>query len=587
MNGTVINKIQKSEFKILSDDSNQPLKYYISFDRYQMNSEGLWLKTNDQSDSEPKRVSAAFEILGRAREPDGNRWGLYIRWLDPDGRPHEKFISAAALQAEPGALCSELADQGLLISRSLQRSFQLYLEGAPIDKRITRVRRVGWQEVSNQKIFALPHIHLVRAGMDNLILDGVEASQFAIKGNLDDWRHSIGLQCKGQMLPMLAISTALAGPLLYLSNLEGGGIHIFGGSSIGKTTILAAAASVWGRGGSSGFIRTWRSTANGLEGASASSCDTALVVDELGLVDPKDLATAVYMLAGGMGKQRARINGSAQEIKSWRVMVVSSGEMPIAVKLSEDRGYKPKAGQLLRILDVSADQGNGFGVFTHITGFESPGLLAKSIKHSAQSFYGSAGPAFVKYLMARSDIEEHLHSEIQSFAKHFADTSTDSQIGRVAEKFGLIAVAGELAIEAGILPWEAGSATTASTAAFKSWLQERGSNEPYEVTSAVDQVRLFMEQYSGSRFHDLDDISSKQPINRAGWVKGVGDLRRWLIPPEIWKNEICRGHNATHVARYLAEKGMLEKSNDGYQQVHKIESGAKRVYVLNSKMFAH
>ena len=137
-------------------------------------------------------------------------------------------------------------------------------------------------------------------------------------------------------LPVFMVSAALAGPLAYLVGAEGGGVHVFGGSSIGKSAMLAAGGSIWGRGGSPGYVRSWRATANGLEGAAASATDTCLVLDELGVGEARDVGASVYALANGSGKQRARRDGSLQEPKGWRVSVLSSGELPVETKIAED-----------------------------------------------------------------------------------------------------------------------------------------------------------------------------------------------------------------------------------------------------------
>ena len=135
------------------------------------------------------------------------------------------------------------------------------------------------------------------------------------------------------LLPVLAISAALAGPLLHLAGQEGGGVNFFGQSSRGKTTLLQMAASVWGRGASPGYVRAWRATANGLEGAAASASDTALILDELGQVEGREAAAALYSLSNGGGKVRAARDGAMREPKSWRVMVLSTGELPVEAKL--------------------------------------------------------------------------------------------------------------------------------------------------------------------------------------------------------------------------------------------------------------
>src|SRR5271157_4099669 len=51
-----------------------------------------------------------------------------------------------------------------------------------------------------------------------------------------------------------------------------------------------------------------------------------------------------YSLSNGGGKVRAGRDGGMREPKSWRVMVLSTGELPVEAKLSEDRGRKAKAG---------------------------------------------------------------------------------------------------------------------------------------------------------------------------------------------------------------------------------------------------
>jgi hypothetical protein len=71
----------------------------------------------------------------------------------------------------------------------------------------------------------------------------------------------------------------------------------------------------------------------------------------------------------------------------------------------------------------------------------------------------------------------------------------------------------------------------------------------------------------------------------AGWRKGDGEFRRWLIPPEVWRIEVCGGLDSISVARELAKRGMLEKGNDGNSKVEKIAGTSKRVYVVTPRIF--
>lgn len=82
-------------------------------------------------------------------------------------------------------------------------------------------------------------------------------------------------------------------------------LHLFGQSSIGKTTLLSAAA-VWGGGEANGrnrYIRSWQATTVGVEAIASLHSDTLAVLDELHLCDPKVLDPVIYAFANSHGKK--------------------------------------------------------------------------------------------------------------------------------------------------------------------------------------------------------------------------------------------------------------------------------------------
>ena len=170
---------------------------------------------------------------------------------------------------------------------------------------------------------------------------------------------------------MLSVCAALAPPLLDLVEAESGGMHLRGSSSIGKTTALRVAGSVWGGGGAHGYIRSWRATDNGLEGVALAHCDALLCLDELSQVAPQAAAEVAYMLANGQGKARAGRTGAARSAKAWRVLFLSTGEIGLADKIGEDPRSRKRlmAGQEVRVIDLPADAGAGLGLFEELHGF--------------------------------------------------------------------------------------------------------------------------------------------------------------------------------------------------------------------------
>jgi putative DNA primase/helicase len=248
----------------------------MSFGVYSMTKSGLHFNED--------LIAGPFEILGRARDPNGDDWARWIRFKDADGRHHQVAIRDADLHGDPRTLAATLARQGLWISPKHQHRNKLveYFNSLDVEERVTFVPRTGWHNIDNRRVFVLPDQAF---GATELVLLNTDtASPYGYRGTLADWQKGVGRLTAGQRLGVLAVATAFAGPVLHLVGQDGGGIHFRGSSSTGKTSVGRAAASVWGP---RGYMRSWRATANGLEGAAVLSTDTLLVLDELGVIDSR------------------------------------------------------------------------------------------------------------------------------------------------------------------------------------------------------------------------------------------------------------------------------------------------------------
>jgi putative DNA primase/helicase len=560
---------------------------YLTFGPYKMDRNGLTMEKEagrvEPHRTETVRIAAPFEVVGSCGDSHGGSWGKVLQWEDDDGRPHVQHVADAALHGEPAKLCAQLADLGLRIERRRQSDFVGYLSAAHVRRRVRLVSRTGWHEFEGRRVFVLPGQTIGPAGGERVILDAAVHGPYEARGAIMDWRDGVARLASGHALAVLSISAALAGPLLDLAGIEGCGLHFFGQSSRGKTTLLQIAASVWGRGDGGGYVRTWRATANGLEGAAASATDTALILDEAGQVDARDMAPALYSLANGTGKARAARDGSLREPKTWRVLSISSGEVPVDGKLSEDRGRRTRAGQLVRLLDIPAQRAHG--VFDHPGPDGEAASLAKALKLAATSAYGTAGPELVRRLIDEPVTSEDIRAFIASFVKVHVPAGADGQIDRAAHRLALIAAAGEFATKFGLTAWREGEASESAAWALARLIKERGGTEPAEVSQAIAAVRLFIEAHGEARFDSLDDTGARPVNNRAGWRKATGEDRRWLIPTETWKREVCDGLDANFVASVLAERGMLERSGDGFQKTMRIEGRPQRVRVITPRIF--
>ena len=540
-------------------------------------------KGEDEDETEDVRIASVFEIMGRVRDPNGEGWARLLRWRDADKLWHSHAVSDASLHGDPTALCSELASRGLEITTGKHRPHLIhYLNQAETPHRLTEVPTTGWQDVAGKKIFVLPEQIIGAAKGEKVIVRGAaDNSPFESQGTLADWKTSICWVAHAHSRAVFAISAAFSAPLLKRVGMEGGGFHLYGRSSIGKTTLIRAAASVWGKGATDpGFVRSWRSTANHLEAVAALHTDTILPLDELGVVEAKEAAATVYSLTSGVGKGRANREGYARRSLTWRVIVLSSGEIRLTDKLVEDR-RRPHVGQQVRLVDIPADAGAGFGVFDSGGEDGDSQTLADQIKTAAQTYFGTAGPEFVRKLIAEGDPGK-INQMIKLFRRN-APKDPDGQVLRVVDRFGLVAAAGELTIQFGIVPWAPGAAIKAARVCLDAWFNDRGGACAGEEMAAISQVRLFIEKHGEARFDKVNTTDNIPIRDRAGWRRGDGDAQEWLILPETWKTDICAGLNPTAVAKALAARGMLKPdSKGGYSRPERIAGNQKpiRVYVV-------
>ncbi len=220
---------------------------------------------------------------------------------------------------------AELLDGGFCISPGSKPRNLLtaYIQLSRPDDTALCTDRTGW----HGSVFVLPNRTIGQAGQ-KVVYQSSAANQshFNTAGTLEEWKEHSRLFC-GNTRAVFVVSSMFAGPLLYLLKEESGGVHIAGSSSIGKTTLLKAAQSVWG---GKQFMKTWRATSNGLEAIAAAHSGTGLILDEIGQVDGKEAGECSYMLANGEGKQRASRSGGARRKQTWRLLFLSSGETDLS-----------------------------------------------------------------------------------------------------------------------------------------------------------------------------------------------------------------------------------------------------------------
>ena len=442
-----------------------------------------------------------------------------------------------------------------------------FISAYETSKRVLLIDSAGW----HGDIYVLPSGRTIGTveGEKPLLYTPVE-NKFKTNGTLEDWQKTIGAWAVGNSRMMMAINATLATFLLrYYGWAESFGVHFYGNSSRGKTTTIQAAASCCGSGSiTNGYISSWLSTVNGIEGSAAQHNDAPLFLDEMGKADAKVVESSAYVIAGGQSKARMKENATLQKSQAWRTIVISTGEQTFE-KMLTNAGIRPKAGQLVRFLDVSApkDSQHGFFEDIHADEFESGNAFANAIKQAAATHYGHVAPAFIKCLIkaGHDKIEERLKAYLARNINTLCGEGVDPQVERVAGHFLLCAFAGRIAAEWGILPWETRDAFRAVKSCFQGWLAIRGSTGAMEDKAIITHVKRFIKTHD-SRFHNLDARKSPGIRDRAGFKSRAktGEML-YLFPRESFHREVCDGLSTTQAAIVLHRHGMLKKNaGDNY-----------------------
>ncbi|MFQ1647702.1 DUF927 domain-containing protein [Aeromonas veronii] len=530
-------------------------------------------------------ISSPVRVLAETADEHGRGYGRLLEWQDSAGRVRRWAMPVRSLVPRNGEeVFSALLDAGLpFISLDHKRKLAAYLMACQPERRITCVERTGWHGLA----YVLPQGSM-GPDADGVILQtaGYAANDFTERGTLAEWQQGVAALAVGNSRLCFALSLAFAAPLLSLVGMEGGGFHLKGESTDGKTTIMKAAASVYGN--PDRYSQTWRATGNAIEGIASRRNDALLCLDELGELDGREAGQVAYMLANGQGKGRSKQDGELRERKAWRLLFLSTGELSLEDHAAS-AGQRTQAGMEVRTIQIPSDTGK-HGAFEWLHGMDSGRTLADSLKANADRQHGTAFRAFVEGLAA--DMEqhrEHLRSEIQRLAAELTPKGAGNQVGRAINRFALVAAAGELATRLGVTGWPEGEAMRAVRVCLKAWLAERGHLGNKEDAATLAQIRAFMRAHQYTRFVDVSDPNHR-PANVVGYRRnprhGTDDELEFWVDPSGWV-EITSGRDAKKAAKLSAKAGYLLGGEGRYQLLRPLPTGKRaRVYVLTDLVLA-
>ncbi|MDX5627314.1 MULTISPECIES: DUF927 domain-containing protein [unclassified Brenneria] len=556
----------------------------VQIDGGQILKEGLYWHGVRDATSTDTFICSPLEVVAITRDEHGENYGRLLRFMTLDGEWREWAAPMEMLSGDGSDLRAELLRMGVTIPHRQRQALTDYIMDSRPPRRVLAATATGWHSPA---LFVMPGRII---GDGDVVFQSTEASsrEYATAGTLTQWQGDVAARCAGNPVPMMAVCAALAGPLLHLLDVDSGGFHFMGDSSSGKSVAALVACSVWGEPRS--FKRNWNATSTGLEGLATMRNDTVLILDEIGEAPAREIGGLIYQLGNGTGRQRGKVNGMARPVNTWRTMLISTGELTVG-KYMESGGQPAKAGQEMRLSDVPAQR--RYGVFDDLHGMARPHnpdnaaecrgagrAFVEALRTNAYAYYGHAGPTFVAFLIAlhQQDADSaQLMERFRQLREQFPVST--GQESRVAARFALCALAGELAITAGILPWKQGAALEAVKAMFVAWAdyRGRGQSEDRKILRAVSD---FITRHS-ARFEPFAS-QCNTIANRAGWFRVANGKNQYLLTGQAL-DEATPGYDTRRVASCLGAAGVLAERDCDTRHTKRVSIGGEkhRVYVID------
>ncbi|WP_321532551.1 DUF927 domain-containing protein [uncultured Desulfuromonas sp.] len=553
----------------------------VPYGRYIVKLDGVYMQVENKDDTvEEVYFCTRLAPVGIARSSNGDNFTLVLELTDLDRQKKTWVLSQEQIYKSGGeeARIQFVNLGGCFAPNTRERSqfvdlMKSFCRQSGTLPRITLADRSGWINKDQHYAYVMPEDTIGALGEENVLLPnpGDGAPNYSMSGTLDQWRQQIGRLCVGNSRLVFAVSLPLAGALLAPTGVEGGGFNIIGNSGDGKTTTMHVAASATGPPRQQ--IKTCDNTANAFESTAAQHNDACLLMDELGQAPPEQIGQIVYKLAGGVGRGRADQHGNARTRRQWKISFLTTGETDLGTMLASV-GKRSFAGQELRLADIPADADRDMGVFEKLHELESPAKLADHLKAASSQFHGSLFNAYITKLVDEMNNPEQRAARLgwiseaqQHFAQAIIPAAASGQVHRVASRFALVAVGGELATLYGLTGWRAGEAMDAAMICFEAWLQRRGTAGQAEVEQFLRQVSAFFELHGESRF-TLMGRKNKPTVNRAGFRNNVAEFSaeeeyEYFVFPSAYNDEICKGFDPRWCTQVLIEKGLLKPGPGG------------------------
>ncbi|WGE28322.1 DUF927 domain-containing protein [Edwardsiella tarda] len=522
-------------------------------------------------------LCSPLDVIGTGRD-DKDQY-LILRWLAFGEDAHKTVaIPLADIGEREGWRTLKAGGVTVTTKSSLRAVLADWLQRSGPRTMWRVANATGWQCGA----YIMPDGEIIGTPDQPVLFNGRSsaAAGYTVAGTADSWRESVGRLADGNYSMMTGVAAALAAPLIGLCGADGFGIHFYEQSSAGKTTTANVASSLYGD--PDALRLTWYGTALGLANEAAAHNDGLMPLDEVGQgADPVSVSQSAYALFNGVGKLQGAKEGGNRDLKRWRTVAISTGEMDLETFIATV-GRKTKAGQLVRLLNIPLSKAVNF--HDHQNGKQH----ADALKDAYQHHHGAAGRQWIKWLTDHQQQAINTVRECEARWRSLIPADYGEQVHRVAARFAILEAA--LLLGNVVTGWDKQTCQDAIQHSFNAWIREFGTGNK-EHQQIIDQAEAFLNAYGLSRFAPLPYSPEDLPIRElAGYRKGGsldGEKMVFYTLPATFEKEIAAGFNPKQFAEALKHAGMLNppQTGRGFQRKSPRIGGRQfNVYVMTFRL---
>jgi putative DNA primase/helicase len=539
---------------------------------------GLQYESFTEGSQKRVLVGNHLAAIANTENPEGGDTGVLLEFRNRKGVTKRLQIAHAGLVGDGLEILKELATRGYYYHRKQRNLLLDYLFGLgeEVTRTIVIADKSGWVNdsfLTPAKTYGDSDLCFRDPEPDNSLIE--------FKGTIEGWKSSVAAKCSGNSRLIFALGCAFAAPLLDIAQIESGGFHLVGTTSIGKTTALNLAASVAGLKN----IPNWRSTANALEGKAAEFNHMLLPLDEIGQADPIAVGASAYMLGNGQGKNRMGKTLATIKPKTWELLFLSTGEVSMDDYLRK-AGMTVKGGMEARMPSFPADAGAGHGVFENLHGYSTAKEFVQALEEALGRQQGHGLDAYLTDLVKQRQAEgfdKQLREQVHQVAGTLSQKYSDSAVGRVAVRLALVQVGLEFAHGCGLLPFPIEQCGWAVAQMLAAWLQFRGGEGSIEIKEACNRIEYL---FVSNQYSDRIAKPGSSDTVRNLLAFQVGDLatnsEEFLVPSAVFDRELAAGVDRDVLAQELARRGWLKPSTEAgrYSNKRRIDGRQGRYFVF-------